>query len=461
MTAPENMTSLPRATVVINATAAVGLLEAWRHALGHGGINAVPLPDRVVEGVRKLEPRLIRIFIQEFFQVYPERGRFDWSRLDPYMDALARTGARVVAAITIKPEVLFPKIDHAVWQPADVDEWQKVIFELVRRYSVERPLVTHWEVGNETDIGEAGGTPFLIPDPADYFAFYQMTIAPILRAFPAARVGGPAACWVDHQPLPGFVERCRQTGAPLHFISWHLYHDDPARHASGAEKARKLLANFPGELPELMVTEWSKGFDRVSVEELAFSPRRAAIAAASLLAMREAGLDWSFYYHLWDQVCGAESFAPFFSPAGVAGMLEHWNERPHRFGLFGVGEEARPQYFVYLMLSRLGENQLAARTDEPEVRVLAARGEKTVSALLVNLGQPASSDRVVTVQFTNLSPGRRRLVTYRIDAARRWSPQTLALLPLEQRETYAGAGFRFQLYCPADSVTMVTLGEIE
>jgi hypothetical protein len=35
----------------------------------------------------------IRIFIQEFFQVYPEHGRFDWSRLDRYMDALAKTGA--------------------------------------------------------------------------------------------------------------------------------------------------------------------------------------------------------------------------------------------------------------------------------------------------------------------------------------------------------------------------------
>jgi len=288
-----------------------------------------------------------------------------------------------------------------------------------------------------------------------------MTIAPILKAFPAARVGGPAACWVENEPLPGFVERCRQTGTPLHLLSWHLYHDDPARHASGVEKARTLLAGFPGEPPELMVTEWSKGFDRVSVEELAFSSRRAAIAAASILAMREAGLDWSFYYHLWDQVCDPEAFEPFFSPAGVAGMLEHWNERPHRFGMFGVGEEPRPQYFVYLMLSRLGEEQLSAHSDEPEVRVLAARGEKTVSALLVNLGQPASSDRVVALQLANLRPGRRRLVTYRIDAQRRWSQETLELLPLEHREIYAGAEFRFQLYCPADSVTMVTLEEME
>jgi xylan 1,4-beta-xylosidase len=457
----ERFASLPQSRASIDAGAIQGPLEWWRHSLGHGGINPAPLPERVVDGVRRLKPRLIRLFLQEFFQVYPDHGRFDWTRLDPYMEAMARTGAQVVASICIKPPALFPKVDHAIWQPADVAEWQKVIAALVRRYSVERPIVTHWEIGNETDIGESGGTPYLIPDPDAYFAFYRMTIPPILATFPEVKVGGPAACWVENQPLPGLVERCRASGTPLHFVSWHLYSDDPARHASGVEKARQLLADFPGELPEMMVTEWSKSFDPVSVEELAFAPRRAAIVAASILAMLEAGLDWSFYYHIWDQVCDPDSFAPFFSPAGVAGMLRHWNERPHRFGLFGVGEEVRPQYLVYWMLSRLGEERLAAQSDEPEVRILAARNERATAALLVNLGLPASQDRLVTVQLSNPTPGRCHLTTHRIDAGRRWSPEALELLPLERREVYVRRQFQFQLACPADSVTMVALQTID
>src|SRR4051812_12762077 len=108
----ESILTLPRDEVEVDAEAAQGPLEWWRHTLGHGGINAVPLPSRVVEGVRKLQPRLTRIFLQEFFRIYPDHDRFHWSRLDPYMDALARTGTKVVAAITIKPSVLFPKIDH-------------------------------------------------------------------------------------------------------------------------------------------------------------------------------------------------------------------------------------------------------------------------------------------------------------------------------------------------------------
>jgi xylan 1,4-beta-xylosidase len=451
--------AIPQTTISIDAGAVLGPHEPWRHAPGLGGINTVPLPERVVDGIRRLRPRLIRIFLQEFFRIYPDHGRFDWSRLDPYMDALARTGAQIVAAITIKPRVLFPEIRQEVWQPNDVAEWQQVIAALVQRYSVERPLVSHWEIGNETDIGENGGTPHLIPEPQAYTDFYRMTIAPILQTFPAARVGGPAACWVDNEPLPGFVERCRAEKLPLHFVSWHLYSDDPARHAAGVEKGRRLVAGFPGPRPELMVTEWNKGFERVSVEDAAFEPRRAANVAAAILAMQEAGLDWSFYYHLWDQVCLASDFEPFFSPKGVDGMLRHWNEVPHRFGLFGVDEQVRPQYFVYQMLDQLGAERVAAQSDEPGVRVLAARGESAVSAMIVNWSLDGAEDRMVTLQFAGLRPGRKRLTNRRIDAARRWSAETLDLLPVERREVDTRVAFECQLLSPADSVAWVTLEE--
>jgi hypothetical protein len=75
--------SRPLADVVVDADAVQGPLELWRHTIGHGGINHLPLPDRVGEGLQALQPRLIRIFLQEFFNIYPEHRRFDWSRLDP------------------------------------------------------------------------------------------------------------------------------------------------------------------------------------------------------------------------------------------------------------------------------------------------------------------------------------------------------------------------------------------
>jgi len=454
---PANYLSLPRTEIVVDAADDRGALELWRAALGHGGINTLPLPDRVVDGIARLSPRLIRIFLQEHFAVYPDQGRFDWSKLDPFMDALARTGAKVVAAICLKPKTLYPAVDMRIWRPTDWAEWQKVVFEVVRRYSVEKQIVTYWEVGNETDIGESGGCPYLIPDPADYAEYYTKTIAPVLQAFPQAKVGGPAACWITSEPLPGLIRYCRETKTRLDFISWHLYHDDPARHAAGVRKAQELLAGFPGKRPEMLVTEWNKGFDPVSVEDMAFASRRAANVAAAILATLEAGLDWSFYYHVWDQTFYRAPFAPFFSENGLELMEVHWNRIPHRFGLFGVNQGVRPQYFVYQMLSRMGESRLRVTGSDAALRLLASRGEGKVSAFVTNFDLQRSRDLIVTVQFRRLSPGVKTLRVYRIDEARRWCRETLELIPCEEREVDASSDFRCEVYCPADSVLLVEL----
>ena len=114
MPAPNRpMSALPVAHVTVNAKDATGPLEAWRQSLGHGGINSTPLPDRVVDGVAKLRPRLIRVFIQEFFAVYPEHGRFDWSKaFDPVSveemafkpRRAAITASSIIAMVDVKEE---------------------------------------------------------------------------------------------------------------------------------------------------------------------------------------------------------------------------------------------------------------------------------------------------------------------------------------------------------------------
>jgi hypothetical protein len=456
---PNDILSCPRSEVKIDCGAVTGPLEAWRQSVGQGGINWKPLPPRVVEGVGRLKPRLTRVFLQEFFDIYPAEGRFNWTRLDPYLESFARTGATVVAAITIKPPPLFPSVDPAIWRPNDVKAWQNVIRQLVRRYSVERKIVSHWEIGNETDIGESGGCPYLIPDPDDYMEYYRMTIGPVLEAWPEAKVGGPACCWVDNQPLPGLVERCRATGTQLDFISWHLYSDDADKHVEGVRKGERLLAGFGAKRPEMFVTEWSKGFEPISVEDRAFHPRRAATIGAAAMAMLDTTLDCGFYYHISDQTFYWKDFAPFYSPAGQDLMHVHWNEIPHRFGLFGVAGEVRPQYFIFQMLARMAPQRIAAGGDCKDIRVLASQGQE-VTVMLVNHNPQCSIDRVVSVRFANLSPGRKTLTTWRIDGQRRWDEQALELFPLESREVDTQASYHAQVFLPADSVLMMRLAAV-
>jgi len=449
---------LPRIPVVnlsIDANSDAGPLETWRHTLGHGGINTNPLSPRVVDGTKAIHPRLIRIFIQEFFNIYPDHGKYDWSKLDPYMESFAATGAKVVAAITIKPKVLYPQIDQKIWRPNNAEEWQQVIAALVKRYSIDKPIVTYWEIGNETDIGENGGCPYLITDPADYVQYYKMTIEPILKTFPDAKIGGTAVANAGGNYLPRFIDFCLKEKLRLDFISWHLYSDSPEAHAGLVTKYKKLLEPFGTKRPEMLVTEWSKNFDPISVQELAMDPRRAAIIASSIIAMTDAGLDWSFYYHLADQHARIDEFKPFFANPDI--MVHHWNEVPHRFALFGVSGEVRPQYFVYQMLTRMPGTRLKATADVKDIRLLASRDEKSICILASNFSMQDSTDHLARIRLTNLTPGEMNLTVDRIDRTRSWSNEKLEMIPTEVREIDVKETFSFQVLCPADSVTLILL----
>jgi xylan 1,4-beta-xylosidase len=173
--------------------------------------------------------------------------------------------------------------------------------------------------------------------------------------------------------------------------------------------------------------------------------------------MRRVKIDWSFYYHIWDQTCFANDFEPFFSPRGVGNMIRHWNETPHRLGLFSVEGNVRPQYFVYQMLCQLGDERLAARSDDRDVRVLAGRAGTRISALAVNYGLDEQGDRIATFRLSNVTPGVKDIALHRIDQGRRWSSETLELQPIERRRTYVPRDFLFQIHLPADSVAMVSL----
>jgi hypothetical protein len=72
----KNFVQMPRTEIHIHAQEVTGPFEAWRHTIGHGGVNSRPLPEKIITATRKLQPRLIRIVLQEYFDVYPGHGVF-------------------------------------------------------------------------------------------------------------------------------------------------------------------------------------------------------------------------------------------------------------------------------------------------------------------------------------------------------------------------------------------------
>ena len=156
-----------------------------------------------------------------------------------------------------------------------------------------------------------------------------------------------------------------------------------------------------------------------------------------------------------------DEFSSFFTPQWAqAVMYQHWNEKPHRFGLFSESGKVRPHYFVYQMFSRMGEETLQTGSPLSDLTVFSARENGRISAMIVNYDPVESQDRIVKVHFSQLKPGHRQLKAYRIDDSQRWSDETLELLPVDERLVDVLPDFEYQFYSPADSVLLVTLAEL-
>ena len=78
-----------------------GKMDFKNHSFGIGGVNSMPMPQKVAEGTAKLKPAMIRIFIQEFFFIEKENGELDFTALDKYMQSVNSTGADITPKVML------------------------------------------------------------------------------------------------------------------------------------------------------------------------------------------------------------------------------------------------------------------------------------------------------------------------------------------------------------------------
>jgi xylan 1,4-beta-xylosidase len=379
------------ADVRVNANDKLGPLEIDRFALGQGGLSEEPMwADRAAE-IRALRPRLIRLFIQEYFDLLPAHGRYHWKTLDESVDLILKSGARPLMCIAFKPRVLYPKIDHDIVEPSSYQEWDALIYQLVRHYKERGSGIRYWEIANEPDIGESGGCPYRFK-PENYPQYYQHTATAIRRADPDARVGGPALANHNSPILPALLDFCAKSRVPLDFISWHIYSSEPERIRGTIESKKELLKKYPALHPETFLDEWN-----MSLRDPSPDPRfQPCYIAEVAWQMKAAGLDYSCYYHIKDYHVSFEKFALFMSPRGNANMAKWWNRTAQFDGLFDFQNRVRPSYFAFRMLARLTGERLRLESSDGSVHGFATRDETydTYNVLLWNYSSAAAHARV-------------------------------------------------------------------
>jgi len=396
--------------VTVSLEDRLGAMEIDRMALGQGGLSAEPMWDSRVAEIRALRPSMIRLFIQEYFDPLPEPGRYHFDALDRSVDTILKTGAEPLMCICFKPRLLFPKIDQDIVEPNDYDHWEKLIFNLVRHYKEKNAGIRYWEVANEPDIGESGGCPSRFK-PESYVCYYKHTVEAILRADPDSRVGGPALANVRSPILPALLEFCEKQKVPLHFVSWHIYSSSPQQIRGTIDYVKELLKKHPSTKVETMLNEWNMDLSNPPTDPR-FQP---CFVAEVIWQMKEAGLDYSCYYHIRDYHVSFEPFAKFMSPDGTAFMYKWWNRRPQYDGLFDYQDTVRPTYFAFKLLSCLTGERLRLNSSSETVHGLASWDPKLqlYNVLLWNFSSSGAKTNLI---FAN-SPGRLLARPIILDAA--------------------------------------------
>src|SRR4030042_164150 len=377
-----------------------GPLEIDRFALGQGGLSEEPMWDSRIAEIRALRPKIIRLFILEYFNLLPERDQFHFDILDRSVDTILKTGAKPLMCICFKPKVLFPVVNQDIVEPNDYEKWEKLIFNLVSHYKDRKASIRYWEVANEPDIGEDGGCPYRFK-PDSYCRYYQHTVAAILRADPNTLVGGPALANSGSPILPALLDFCTKEEIPLHFVSWHIYSSNPKQIRGTLDNVKSLLKKYPTLKPETFVDEWNMN--------LGFPPSDVRIqpcyVAEVAWQMKDGGVDYSCYYHIRDCHVSFERFAPFMSARGTAFMTGWWNRMPQFDGLFDFQNNVRPAYFTFKLLSRLTGARRGLISCEPNVNGFMTRDERFSSyeynLLLWNF---SASPTQVELTFENM-PG--------------------------------------------------------
>ena len=168
---------------------------------------------------------------------------YDWKIIDRIFDTYRDADVKPLVEIGFMPEALsthpepyrhdFPNgsiFTGWAYPPKDHSKWAELVFQFTKhlreRYGDAEVRAWLWEVWNEPDIPYWKGTP------EEYFKLYDYSADAVLRALPAAKIGGPDATGISQRSakfLIDFLQHCDtgrnyatgKQGAPLDFISYH------------------------------------------------------------------------------------------------------------------------------------------------------------------------------------------------------------------------------------------------
>lgn len=291
--------------------------------------------------------------------IYPDttadpalESSYDFSVSDDYFASIVNGGFDVYLRVgdSAGTAAGFPAKNPRT--PANFANWAQAAVHVVGHYTDTvrwgRNAVRYVEVWNEPD-----STHFWDADLETFYDFFAQATTALKAAYPDMMIGGPGlthrsyAAPLGQTWFQGLLSYCRDQGAPLDFLSWHTYTNDPEILAAAAIWYRQQLDGYGFAATEIHTTEWNtdaheSGLSSSDIQALRNGGRGAALNTAGWIRLQENAIAVSTFYRARD---------PQFDNSEFYGLLDRTGKIKPVALAFGLWTELANQYATRVKLT--------------------------------------------------------------------------------------------------------------
>lgn len=368
------------ANIVIDASSNLGEINRPWEMLAQGG-EQTTLFD-VVNEVKEINIKYIRIdHVYDQYEVMPNAGTYDFSKLDKTVDAIISMGAKPMIALSYMPQAI--SSSDIIGLPRNWGDWQELVRRTVEHYSGRNNKAIsdiYYEVWNEPDLFGS----FKIGGAKDYRLLYlhaSRGAASAQNVLPF-KIGGPGTTAPYRNWMVGLLQFAASENLRIDFLSWHRYHYYPEQFSEDINNVNYWISGFSKYRNiEKLVTEWGSDSEVRPVHDGIFD-------LAHTIAISRVFID---------RVNHAYSFEVKDGP----GESKFWG----RWGLltndkFGISK--KPRYFAFKALAGLQGNKLSLNGEGTWVTGMSGKTGDLITAVIVNYDNYGRHSEITPVSFSNM-----------------------------------------------------------
>ena len=254
-----------------------------------------------------------RFGLEHVIDVYYIFPNFDADVNDPSSYDFACTDEYIACTYLAGTKIFYRlghRIEHQVKRygtlpPKDFKKWAQICEHIVRHYTEGwadgfRYDMEYFEIWAEPDLAANNqDNPCWSGTTELFYEFYDIVAKHLKGCFPDKKFGGPALAgnraWADR-----FLAQLK---APLDFLSWHLYTDDPAKITNAAVVYREMLDKYGFTETESILDEWNYLKDSAwNNDSYVYSHKQrrlikgASFEVAAMCAGQGTSVDMMMYY---------------------------------------------------------------------------------------------------------------------------------------------------------------------